>query len=287
MRVEANGDGLTVYVRQSWLTEYLICPERARRKLIEPEADLPTDATIIGTALHAGIEKRLTTACGYRTAADHMLSTYDMEMALPHKKTGEPGGREQYRILEAMLHRWYFYALPEVEVDDPIGVEWGFDVPLSDIEVNGVEVAIRLVGTIDYLTRHKGHDHKTCKSGFGKWKNQYEVQRWNLQSAAYYWGVLSTLDIHVPRWDFTAIAKTPDTSSKDIKTVPVMRGVGHVEWLRRQVEAIVRSCLALGTQESWPAIDTHHLCSEKWCPFWRSCKGMNVPLDLHLWKPAA
>src|SRR5690606_37926115 len=39
-------------IRQSWLTEWLICPERARALWFGEVVDGPTDATAIGTGLH-------------------------------------------------------------------------------------------------------------------------------------------------------------------------------------------------------------------------------------------
>ena len=48
-----------IFIRQSWLGDMTICPERARLGQIRPEFRTGSDATIIGTSLHAGIESVL------------------------------------------------------------------------------------------------------------------------------------------------------------------------------------------------------------------------------------
>lgn len=45
-----------IYVRQSWLGDMTICAERGRLGITRPEFRSSSDATIIGTAMHTGIE---------------------------------------------------------------------------------------------------------------------------------------------------------------------------------------------------------------------------------------
>jgi hypothetical protein len=45
-----------VFVRQSWLKDMLLCPERARLGVVQPEFKTQNDSAAIGTAVHAGIE---------------------------------------------------------------------------------------------------------------------------------------------------------------------------------------------------------------------------------------
>ena len=77
-----------VYVRQSWLNDMVICPERARLGIIRPEFRSGSDATIIGTAVHAGIESVLD---GRSSEFGDMLKVvndeYAVLAALPHKVT--------------------------------------------------------------------------------------------------------------------------------------------------------------------------------------------------------
>src|SRR6056300_1207375 len=48
-----------IAIRQSWLNDFLLCPERARRNVVEPDLNIGSDLTIIGTAMHAVIEQVL------------------------------------------------------------------------------------------------------------------------------------------------------------------------------------------------------------------------------------
>ena len=57
MRVADDGK---VWVRQSWLNDIMICPERSRLAVTLPDWRMGSDATHIGTAVHAGIEHYLT-----------------------------------------------------------------------------------------------------------------------------------------------------------------------------------------------------------------------------------
>ena len=51
-----------IYVRQSWLNDVLMCPERARLAHKNPHMRMASDATIIGTAVHHAIEVFINTA---------------------------------------------------------------------------------------------------------------------------------------------------------------------------------------------------------------------------------
>ena len=58
MRIE-NDNGTSVnriYVRQSWLGDALMCPERARLGSLHPELRRENDSAMMGTAVHVGIE---------------------------------------------------------------------------------------------------------------------------------------------------------------------------------------------------------------------------------------
>ena len=61
-----------IYVRQSWLGDLAICPERARLGQVKPEFRTGSDATIIGTSIHTGIESVLK---GESSNFDEMLQS--------------------------------------------------------------------------------------------------------------------------------------------------------------------------------------------------------------------
>ena len=52
MRIAEDGK---VWVRQSWLNDVMICPERARLGVVMPEWRMGSDATHIGTAVHLSL----------------------------------------------------------------------------------------------------------------------------------------------------------------------------------------------------------------------------------------
>lgn len=84
-----------VYVRQSWLGDVMMCPERARLALKNPQIRMPSDATIIGTALHHGIETFINTAPDVAFAGAEVeeiikvsVAEYQRLALEPHKKLG-------------------------------------------------------------------------------------------------------------------------------------------------------------------------------------------------------
>ena len=77
-----------VYVRQSWLGDMAICPERARLGLVRPEFRTGSDATIIGTAIHTGIEAVLNgTASKFVDMLDVVANDYESLETTNYKKT--------------------------------------------------------------------------------------------------------------------------------------------------------------------------------------------------------
>jgi hypothetical protein len=62
-----------VFVRQSWLKDMLLCPERSRLSVLQPEFRTQNDSAAIGTAVHAGIEAVLTQRCSGADAPDVSL----------------------------------------------------------------------------------------------------------------------------------------------------------------------------------------------------------------------
>ncbi len=59
MKIQQTDDGYSVRVRQSWINDAMMCNERGRQAIVRPEWSKPNDATILGTAVHAGIAAHL------------------------------------------------------------------------------------------------------------------------------------------------------------------------------------------------------------------------------------
>jgi hypothetical protein len=136
-----------IYIRQSWLGDMTICPERARLGQVRPEFRTGSDATIIGTSLHAGIESVLD---GRSSDIAGMLEVvnneYESLETTNYKKTNiDPDKIPAY--LESMSLAFYEGILPHVEQGGE--VERKFSSSLG-FTINGYAVYVE--GTMDYLT---------------------------------------------------------------------------------------------------------------------------------------
>jgi hypothetical protein len=105
-----------IYVRQSWLGDMAICPERARLGHVRPDLRTGSDATIIGTALHAGIEYVLQFPEGetFEQMKNVVNMQYELLEAGPHKKTNIDAEKIP-AYLESMCMSFYNDILPHVE----------------------------------------------------------------------------------------------------------------------------------------------------------------------------
>ena len=90
-----------VYVRQSWLNDMVICPERARLGIVRPDFRTGSDATIIGTAIHAGIESVLDgKSSDYGQMLNVVGDNFDILKQTNYKKTNIYGGfRHDFKIV--------------------------------------------------------------------------------------------------------------------------------------------------------------------------------------------
>ena len=135
-----------VYVRQSWLNDMVICPERARLGLVRPDFRTGSDATIIGTAIHAGIESVLDgKSSDYGQMLNVVGDNFDILKQTNYKKTNiNEDMIPEY--LEAMSLAFYDDILPKVELGGK--VEHYFKVPLG---ITIQDYAVWLEGTMDYI----------------------------------------------------------------------------------------------------------------------------------------
>ena len=133
-----------VYVRQSWLNDLIICPERARLKLVRPDLSGPSDATIMGTALHYGIEQVLAGA-SVASLGTIALEHWEELKAQPYKVTNLDPDKSVGQIL-GMAQAFADGILPEVQLGGD--VEYKFKYPMG-VTVDDWEVWCE--GTMDYL----------------------------------------------------------------------------------------------------------------------------------------
>jgi hypothetical protein len=256
-----------IYIRQSWLGDMTICPERARLGQIRPEFRTGSDATIIGTALHAGIESVLD---GRSSEVADMLEVVNNEYeTLEHtnyKKTNiDPDKIPAY--LESMSLAFYDGILPHVEQGGK--VEHKFSSSLG-FTINGYAVYVE--GTMDYVSPSGViWDWKTASRQY----NIKEKQKSNIQASVYADACVSLgLSPNYPvDFRFGVMVRQEKPKSQ---IVSIVRTEAHGQWLRQYIRGAVNTAMNNGYENNWIMNDSSALCSESWCSYWSICKGAFV-----------
>ena len=244
---------------QSWLQTFMRCPQRALYELIDPRPGY-NDATATGQGFHTYIELRLsgeTHGSALRTAESWITALVELDPDFRFVKV---------KTLETMLAHlracatgWDTYVLPHVV---PGGlIEQHYEAGLHSYD----GWLIQLEGRIDYQDP-EGHlwDWKSASSEY----NAYETVEWNIQPTAYTF--LASVGQGRDLTNFTyAIAIKPHG---DVQFIDVVRTAGHWAWLGRIAQGALALLRAL-PEGPWPVDHTHHLCSQKWCPWWDPCRG--------------
>lgn len=253
-----------IYVRQSWLGDMAICPERARLGHVRPDLRTGSDATIIGTSLHAGIESVLDNRSKeFGDMLEVVANEYETLEKTNYKKTNI----DEEKIpayLESMSLAFYNNILPNVELGG--SVEHYFQAPLN-IEINGY--GIWLEGTMDYITPSGViWDWKTSSRTYNiKDKQKSAVQPTVYADAAVQLGLCPDYPVQF-RYGIMVRTETP---KHQIATVE--RTEQHGLWLRHLVRGAVTSALKTGYDDNWFMNDSSTLCSQAWCSYWEICKG--------------
>lgn len=263
-------DNNRIYVRQSWLGSYLICPQRSRYDLTMPNMRRGSDATAIGTGIHSAIEGYL---LGEYDNLDSMVSraheTVAMELEKPDLRLSKiSSDPEQLRLSTvAMVSAWWDEIRPAVALGGL--VEHKFQAPL----VTGGATELWLEGTMDYVAPDGTiWDWKTAgRSYYAKEKQKQSHQATCYVAAARALGLVSNGD--EPTLFRFGVMMRQTTPKAQIVTVS--RDNSHVEWLRRQVSSVITSAMIVGTEREWAINDQHNLCSSQWCDYWSICKGVH------------
>lgn len=262
-------DNKRIFVRQSWLGDALICPQRSRYALTMPTMRRGSDATAIGTGLHGVIEGYLT---GTITDKDEFISAARtrvlLELERDIKLTGLTDDMEKMNAcVESMATAWWETIRPNV----PLGglVEHKFQAPLNVVASNGY--GVWLEGTIDYVAPDGVlWDWKTSgRTYYAKEKQSQSHQATCYITACRELGLIP--DNEEPSlFRFGVMVRQP---SPKAQVVTVSRGPDQVNWFRRQVASIVNTVVPAWGQSDWVMNDQHNLCSSKWCDYWSVCKG--------------
>lgn len=267
MRIEKREHGTDVYVRQSWIGDALMCNERGRQGIIRPEWSMPNDATILGTAVHAGIASILEgKGDGTKVALAELNRLID-----------EPFNRVKYTNEEMFDH--VHELIKEFDkniaphVGEVTGVEKEFSFELDKFMLGDEQITVYGKGTMDCVTTTAVWDWKTS----GKKYSQRDKQSQAVQPTMYTAAAVALGWLEFPaQFNYGVLVR-----SGKAQIVPVHRNESHVEWLREMIRPFVRSAISLGTDESWTKNDTHYLCSQNWCSWWSICKGSKLsPNDI-------
>lgn len=263
-----------IYVRQSWLNDVLMCPERARLATKNPQMRMASDATIIGTAVHHAIETFINTADEEGMVGQEVeemvkcaIAEYQRLALEPHRKTGI----DETKILsyiDAMVVAWYTTIMPFVELGGK--TEHRFVLPIG-INIGGYDTYIE--GTMDYITPSGViWDWKTAgRSYSGAEKQKNAVQASMYAMAACIEGMVPNENDIEFKYGVMIRQETPKA-----QVVSLHRNQEHVEWIRNQIISACRMGVSLGVDTGWLLNDQGNLCSSKWCDFWSMCKGATI-----------
>lgn len=262
-----------VWVRQSWLNDVMICPERSRLGVIMPEWRTGSDATHIGTAVHRGIEHHLGGGDNCGAVALEELERLIVEE--PFRVNSTNGVEHMREYVASLMDTFFSDIAPHVEIGGRVEQTFGvklYDMPEDTSVPFDCQQSVWLGGTIDYIEPNGViWDWKTAARKY----SQGEKQRQSIQASAYVLACVEngwTTDFPV-RFNYGVMTRT----SKSVgQIVPVVRTKQHVDWFKHQVQSVVQSCLSLGLDNQWIVNDQHGLCSEKWCPYWSICKGSRL-----------
>jgi hypothetical protein len=274
-------EGNDIYIRQSWLGDALICMERGRLTITQPNWRVGSDSTVLGTACHSGIEHYID------NGGD--VSLNDMREAMVQsirtneetfKWTAMKDEDDMIRYGDAMLGAWWRDIRPDVALGGL--VEHNFTVAVTKFIVDNTEYALHYTGTMDYIAPDGTiWDWKTANRKYF----QGEKQRQSIQASVYSTAAVS-LGL-VPAFPVSfkfGVMLRKDKSEGQI--VEVRRTEAHSSWLETQTKNIVSSALRLGQDNPWLQVDQHNLCSEQWCPWWSICKGAHLGEHENRWNPA-
>ena len=270
MKIREDGG---VAIRQSWLNDFLLCPERARRNVIEPDANIGSDLTVIGTAMHHVIEQVLREQISPREAGDAAREALQMAAeAEPWKSTGLTP-TEMIDQTRLMSQAWADQVYPSMVMGGKVEYRFEFQIGTAD------NVPVWFEGTIDYVSPDNTvWDHKSASRKYQQW----EKQRWAVQPSVYCAAAVNAgLVTEVPvRFFYDVMLRNGET-----QIVELQRDIGHIAFVRKQALNVAEFALRYGMENPWPMNDQSALCSHIWCPFWDTCKGSEMSATELTWKP--
>jgi hypothetical protein len=272
MRIENN----KIFIRQSWLGDALMCPERARLSALHPETRKENDSAMMGTAVHAGIEAVLKEELDPDYIGEHSIEAFRLREQELHAigksiniTNTDPKNWDKH--INSMAEAWVRDIYPHV----PRGgiTEFKFETKVGAIANELFEYELWFEGTMDYFHPQGIWDWKTAARKY----YEAEKQSQNIQSAIYAESAV-TLGMMNYDVDFTFGVMIRNASSTG-QILTVNRTASHGQWIVNQTKSLVNTLLIMQKnlpQEKWLVNDQHYLCSQRWCPVWSMCKGSYI-----------
>lgn len=262
MRIVENEK--VIYLRQSWLNDVIICPERARFKIVAPHMSGASDATIMGTAVHHAIETVL--AGGHPSLmVETALTHWEHLKTQPYKTTSLDPDKGEAQIT-SMCQAFIDDILPNVVLGGSI--EMPFKVP-TNLAVGDYDIWYE--GTMDYVDPNGVvWDWKTASRPY----YLKEKQSQSIQATVYAHAV-ATLGMTAYPVEFRYGVMLRQEKPKAQIGV-LSRTHEHNDWLMHTIKPIVQSAMVMSAERNWIMNDTSALCSEKWCDYWSLCKGSHI-----------
>lgn len=253
-----------VFVRQSWLKDMMLCPQRALLAERAPEFNkLTNDSAAVGTAVHAGIESALS-GQALSFAHDVALAKLDALVDEGVRTTNLDPNKLRSNVA-GLFAAWVNDIMPEVEGEG--ASEYSFAVP-TGVKVGDYELWFE--GTMDYATKACLWDWKTSSRKY----SPLEKQSQDIQ-ASVYWFAATQLGLTDPQapFKFGVMVRTEKPYGQ---IVSVRRTTAHANFVIDQAATAVSYALTMASHDKWLKNDQHHLCSERWCPWWSVCKGAHI-----------
>ena len=253
-----------VFVRQSWLNDMVLCPERARLGTALPQMRSGSDATLMGTAVHYAIERALAEPSMELDFMTEIALTKFVDLQATEKWKETNINPEKYEVyIGSMCEAWLTEIAPTLEYGGR--TEYQFAYPLG-IEVG--EWSVWCEGTIDYIDPNGVvYDWKTASRSY----NAREKQSTAVQPTVYA-GAVAAMGWSDFPVDFRYGIMIRQEKPKS-QIVRIERNESHMRWLRHAVRPAIGMSLHVGVDKPWIMNDTSALCSERWCSYWSVCKG--------------
>lgn len=277
MRIDTEEN--KVWVRQSWLNDVMICPERSRLSVTMPDWRQGSDATHIGTSVHTGIEALLSGKSVIDAKGAAFAKMAILVATEPFKMNSVDTVKEMVDYTDKLMDTFVRDILPEVKQGGVCEQNFGvhlFTIDNTDtsapFEAQPKPTEVWLGGTMDYVDPDGVvWDWKTAARKY----SQGEKQRQSIQATAYAYAVVENglAQDYPVRFNYGVMTRTNNSVGQ---IVPIVRTKAHVDWFKHQVQSVVQPSLAVGLDKPWIANDQHGLCSEKWCPYWSICKGSRI-----------